>query len=227
MMLTGKELTNEHGLPKNHEQWLFTNGYYGDYVVDSKMSKEDKNADLDVYQITTSKKGEEKIMKKWLIILGALFVAQIPFNLHFHAYYYATHMHQQKKQYPFVTLLGSNYLPQTYVPSYKVKNKDLIGSYLVTVKLSKGNKLIELDHNYMSYYNDTKKKDYYLQDYYSLSFSDNGSIDESIKDGTIPKNANPLLYRNLEQIQAEIKQNSSRPLINLQWLWNIWFKHSN
>lgn len=57
MMLTGKELTNEHGLPKNQEQWLFANGYYGDYVVDSKMSKEDKNADLDVYHIVTSKKG--------------------------------------------------------------------------------------------------------------------------------------------------------------------------
>lgn len=63
MMLTGKELTNEHGLPKNQEQWLFANGYYGDYIVDSKMSKEDKNADLDVYRITTSKKGLIKTLK--------------------------------------------------------------------------------------------------------------------------------------------------------------------
>lgn len=163
------------------------------------------------------------MMKKWLIILGILFVAQIPFNLHFHAYYYATHTHQQKKQYPFVTLLGSNCLPQTYVPSYRVQNKELIGSYLVTIQRSKRNKLIELDHNYMSYYNDTKKKDYSLQDYYSLSFSSNGYIDESIKDGTTPKNANRLLYKNLEEIQTEIKQNSSRPLINFQWLWNLWF----
>ncbi len=62
-MITGKELTSEHGLPKNQEQWLFANGYYGDYVVDSKMSKEDKNADLDVYRITTSKKGLVKTLK--------------------------------------------------------------------------------------------------------------------------------------------------------------------
>lgn len=62
-MITGKELTSEHGLPKNQEQWLFANGYYGDYVVDSKISKEDKNADLDVYRITTSKKGLVKTLK--------------------------------------------------------------------------------------------------------------------------------------------------------------------
>lgn len=37
--------------------------YYGDYIVDSKMSKEDKNADLDVYRITTSKKGLIKTLK--------------------------------------------------------------------------------------------------------------------------------------------------------------------
>lgn len=63
MMLTGKSLTNERKLPKNIEQWIYANGFYGDYVVDGDMSKEDRNADLDAYRVATSKGDLAKALK--------------------------------------------------------------------------------------------------------------------------------------------------------------------
>ena len=48
-------------------------------------------------------------------------------------------------------------------------------------------------------------------------------IDGYYGEGVPPKNAKKVLRHSLNQIQAEIKQNSEKPLINIQWLWNIWF----
>ena len=58
----------------------------------------------------------------------------------------------------------------------------------------------------------------------SFSFSENGVINEYYKIGNPPKNAKQEMKHALEQIQSEIKQTSEKPLINIQWLWNLWFR---
>ncbi|MCH5384723.1 hypothetical protein DKZ23_09470 [Limosilactobacillus reuteri] len=55
LLLSGKTLTDTHMLDPSVEQWLFTNGYYGDKIVDQNISKEDLHADLDVYSLVTQK----------------------------------------------------------------------------------------------------------------------------------------------------------------------------
>lgn len=55
LLLSGKPLTDTHLLKPSVEQWLFTNGYYGDKIVDQNISKEDLHADLDVYSLVTQK----------------------------------------------------------------------------------------------------------------------------------------------------------------------------
>ena len=72
-----------------------------------------------------------------LIVLCVLFIVQIPFNFHNNAYYYATHTHYKKNQYPFITLLDTNYLPANYVSEYTVENDDKRGSYIVTISKKK------------------------------------------------------------------------------------------
>ncbi len=170
---------------------------------------------------------EKKAVWITIIVLFVLFILQIPFNFHNNAYYYATHIHHEKNQYPFVTLLDSNYLPQDYVPDYKVQSKDLRGGYQSSIQLSDGPGLIKLDGFSMTYYANATRKSYYLQDFYVISFSRYGIVDEETKTGTVPTKAKRVLYQNLGKIQSEIKNNSEKPLINIQWLWNIWFKVPN
>lgn len=157
-------------------------------------------------------------MKKWLIILGILFIAQMPFNLHYHAYYYATHTQKKKDHYPFVMLLDSNYLPASYVPSYNVENDDKRGSYIVSIskrQVRTGKDIVELNGAHIRYSKDYNDPSYYLDNLASFSFSENGVINEYYKIGNPPKNAKQEMLHALEQIQSEIKQNSEKPLINL------------
>ena len=173
-------------------------------------------------------------MKKWLILFGIIFVVQIPFNLHYHAYYYATHMKDDgDKYYRFAPLLGNNYLPQSYVPGYKVEHIDLReATNNIIIKdniLKKGDKL-EIDFNSSNYY-PNKNKD----DYYSISFENDGkvySIDivySNGKEEKLSKNniTRKRAYSSLNQFNETLKENSRRPIINLQWLWNMWYQVSN
>ncbi len=65
-LFAGKSLTNTHMLPNDVEQWLFTNGYYGDKIVDHNISKEDLHADLDVYSLVTGNKSSaDKLWKMY------------------------------------------------------------------------------------------------------------------------------------------------------------------
>ncbi|MFR0608811.1 hypothetical protein ACLUV9_10620 [Limosilactobacillus balticus] len=161
-----------------------------------------------------------------IIVLSVLFVFQIPFNLHHNAYYYATHTQQQKNRYLFVTLLDSNYLPASYVPGYNVENDDKRGSYTVSInkkRIHTEQDIVELNGAHIRYSKDYNDPNYYLNNLASFSFSENGVINEYYKIGNPPKNAKQEMKHALEQIQSEIKQNSEKPLINIQWLWNLWF----
>ena len=170
---------------------------------------------------------EKKAVWITLIVLCVLFVIQIPFNFHHNAYYYATHTQQQKNRYPFVTLLDSNYLPASYVPDYNVENDDKRGSYIVTVnkrEIETNFDIIEVSDTDIFFSKDYRDKNYYLNNNASFSFTEHGTINGYYKIGKPPKNAKQEMTHALEQIQSEIKQNSEKPLINIQWLWNLWFR---
>ena len=135
---------------------------------------------------------EKKAVRITLIVLCVLFVIQIPFNFHHNAYYYATHTHQQKNRYPFVTLLDSNYLPASYVPGYSVENDDKRGSYTVSInkkRIHTEQDIVELNGAHIRYSKDYNDPNYYLNNLASFSFSENGVINEYYKIGNPPKNA--------------------------------------
>ncbi|MBB1123323.1 hypothetical protein [Limosilactobacillus albertensis] len=158
-------------------------------------------------------------MKKWLIIFGIAFIVQIPFNLHYHAYYYATHMkNNNSKYYRFVPLLGNNYLPDNYVPSYQVVHQDLREATLNEVKKTgKKGDSFRLMPELVEYKPKNGKKVSYI------ILSRDGKLIDTKKELKHEKKA----YRYLNDVENEIRQNSRRPIINLQWLWNMWYQASN
>lgn len=169
---------------------------------------------------------EKKAVWITIIVLLVLFILQIPFNFHNNAYYYATHIHHEKNQYPFVVLLNSNYLPRSYVSDYGVENDDKRGSYMVRIskkRIHTNYDIIDLTDSSILYSSNYNDESYYLNDCAKFTFAENGMIDGYYREGVPPKNAKKVLRHSLNRIQAEIKQNSEKPLINIQWLWNIWF----
>ncbi|WP_225431468.1 hypothetical protein [Limosilactobacillus reuteri] len=56
------------------------------------------------------------------VVVGLFILIRIPINLRSNAYYYATHMPRNSKQYPFVPVLLGHRLPSNYVPGYEIKN---------------------------------------------------------------------------------------------------------
>ena len=162
-----------------------------------------------------------------LIVLSVLFVIQIPFNFLNNAYYYATHTHYKENQYPFITLLNTNYLPANYVSNYIVENDDKRGSYIVTInkkRIETNSDIIEVSDTYIFFSKDYRDRNYYLNNNASFSFTEHGTINGYYRRGNPPKNAKKEIIYALDQIQSEIKQNSEKPLINIQWIWDFWFK---
>ncbi len=60
---------------------------------------------------------------------------------------------------------------------------------------------------------------------YDLYFfkHNNGTVD-SENSKNMPNYSRKLIYDELNKIQNEIKQNTPKPKVNLQWIWNIWFR---
>lgn len=163
-------------------------------------------------------------MKKWLIIFGIAFIVQIPFNLHYHAYYYATHM-KDNNSYNFTSLLGNNYLPQSYVPGYEVEHIDLreATNNIVTKEniFEKGDEF-KIDFDSSNYYPD-KHKD----THYSISFSNDNRAVSDKGQNKLPKVVEQRAYASLNRFNQTLKEHSRRPILNLQWLWNVWYRVSN
>lgn len=159
-------------------------------------------------------------MKKWLILIGILFIIQIPFNFHYNAYYYATHGKNNSHQdYKFVLVLGNIYLPDSYVPGYQVIHQTLRTETLNEVKkTNKDGASFSLEPGSAEY----KQKDDKNTQY--LIFTHDGRIDKTLAENKKP---NREAYKYLNDVENEIRHNSRRPIINLQWLWNIWFKISS
>lgn len=168
---------------------------------------------------------EKKAVWITLIILSVLFVIQIPFNLHNNAYYYATHMPHNNKQYPFVPILLGHYLPKNYVPGYQTKNYGATrGPIMMQVSkrnIKEKNDIFMLTEHTATY---APKEGDWLISRYGIYFDESGTYDDYSKDKGIPAYSKELVTRHLKNVQNEIKQNTPKPKVNLQWIWNIWFK---
>ena len=170
-------------------------------------------------------------MKKVIIIIisvivGLVILIRIPINLHRNAYYYATHMPHKSNQYPFVPLLAEHKLPSSYVPGYKSESysssvrdptdrwvlKENIKQIGDSFTLTDGAAIYSLDKPFQI-----------VSARYAIYFLNNGYIVEE-KRGKISHTAKKITFNCLNNIQNEIKQNALKPKVNLQWIWNIWFK---
>ena len=169
-------------------------------------------------------------MKKVIIIItsvvvGLFILIRIPLNLRSNAYYYATHMPHNSKQYPFIPVLLGHWLPASYVSGYKAENtgstRGPIKIDLTKRNIQRTGDLIEVDENSAVY--SLKPSGQITGDNYGLYFSNNGKVQNEIKQN-IPNYSRKLIYDELDYVQNEIKQNTPKPKVNLQWIWNIWFK---
>ncbi|MBB1110881.1 hypothetical protein H5S11_10610 [Limosilactobacillus sp. pH52_RY] len=170
-------------------------------------------------------------MKKVMIIIisvvvGLFILIRIPINLQSNAYYYATHMPHKGDQYPFVSLLNGHYLPKNYVLGYEVQNlnssvrePDIM--WVSKKNLERKGDLLRLTHYSISY--ELNENDSWPKEY-KIYFKDNGNYNGKNKSKNMPSYSGKLILSNLNNIQNEIKKNASKPKVNLQWIWNVWFK---
>ena len=168
-------------------------------------------------------------MKKVIIIItsvaiGLFILIRIPINLRSNAYYYATHMPHNSKQYPFVLLLNGHYLPAKYVPGYKVKNFGSTRGPLIMEIDKKSVKvdgdILRISEHFITYI--PKESNYYNR--YTIFITEDGSYDGYAKGKNIPFYSKKITFHHLNRVQNEIKQNTPKPKVNLQWVWNVWFK---
>lgn len=170
-------------------------------------------------------------MKKVIIIItsvaiGLFILIRIPINLRNNAYYYATHMTHKSNQYPFVSLLNGHYLPNNYVPGYKAQNlnssvreQDIM--WVLKRNLERKGDLLRLTRYSITY--ELNENDSWPKEY-KIYFKDNGIYNGENKSKNMPSYSEKLTLSNLNNIQNEIKQNTPKPKVNLQWIWNVWFK---
>ncbi|WP_019251818.1 hypothetical protein [Limosilactobacillus reuteri] len=169
-------------------------------------------------------------MKKVIIIItsvvvGLFILIRIPINLQSNAYYYATHMPHKSNQYPFIPVLLGHWLPESYTPGYETRNTGSTRGPL-KIRLTKENlqrkgDVLEIDE-YSAVYS-LNRSDQMTEDNYGLYFSNNGNVEEEIQKN-MPNYSRKLIYDELNKIQNGIKQNTPKPKVNLQWIWNVWFK---
>ena len=57
----------------------------------------------------------------------------------------------------------------------------------------------------------------------AYTISNSGKVKQEIKQN-MPNYSRKLIYDELNNIQNEVKQNTPKPKVNLQWIWNVWFK---
>ncbi|QDR73632.1 hypothetical protein FOD75_11080 (plasmid) [Limosilactobacillus reuteri] len=170
-------------------------------------------------------------MKKVIIIIisvivGLVILIRIPINLHRNAYYYATHMPHKSNQYPFITLLNGFYLPSSYVPGYKSRNlnassiRDPIIMQIEKKSIKTQNDMIAVEKCAVFYL--PTKGEFANSDI--ISFNGYGDYNDYSTAKDVPAYSRKLLLAHLNNIQSEIKQNALKPKVNLQWIWNVWFK---
>ncbi|MFC2684375.1 MAG: hypothetical protein ACFN06_02470 [Limosilactobacillus oris] len=167
----------------------------------------------------------------WTLLSLILIVGAFSYganNLGKYNFYYATHMQHPEDQYPFIPALGMTNMPKSYLSNYKILN----GSKkpLSVISVEKGNVIkhgdyLMLTRNGISYafskaqFFKGSQIDY---DGITIDFSEDGHLSSSEK-----KKMGQNLYSTLNNMQDELKRNSDRPLINLQWIYNWYFNWLN
>ncbi|MFC2684138.1 MAG: hypothetical protein ACFN06_01235 [Limosilactobacillus oris] len=155
------------------------------------------------------------------VALSMVIPSYSAYNIVRYNYYYATHMKHPQNQYPFVDALARTNMPAHYLPNYHVQNfskEGLHGFHNATI--TKENVLqpgdyLEIASDQLSYaYSKEEFKDYKTKD---IDFDSNGTLSHGQK-------VSPRLRRVLNTVQAELKSHCDRPPINLQWVYNWYFK---
>jgi hypothetical protein len=145
-------------------------------------------------------------------------------NLYHYAFYYATHMPHAKNEYPVVREI-SHLLPNT------VNQK-----YHSSINANEGTR-DEFAAGYIRAYNVFQKGDLWTMDvsgaeYYPFADGEDFvgiDFDKNYKAGKIyaylatsnPKSEHKWLYAPLKDFSQRLKEESPKPIINLQWLYNL------
>ena len=160
----------------------------------------------------------------WTLLSLILIVGTFSYganNLGKYNFYYATHMKHPKNQYPFITALALTTIPPSYLPSYVVDNGDMDKQGVRGIEISNVKKrgdFLEAIPSILIYANSKTQYEKTGGTYY-IEFSEDGYLPKTEK-----KKMGQTLYHTLNDMQDELKRNSDRPLINLQWIYNWYFK---
>ena len=160
----------------------------------------------------------------WTLLSLILIVGAFSYganNLGKYNFYYATHMKHPKNQYPFITALALTTIPPSYLPSYVVDNGDMDKQGVRGIEISNVKKrgdFLEAIPSILIYANSKTQYEKTLGTYY-IEFCEDGYLPKTEK-----KKMGQTIYHTLNDMQDELKRNSDRPLINLQWIYNWYFK---
>ncbi|MDO4458232.1 MAG: hypothetical protein Q4B83_07955 [Ligilactobacillus murinus] len=155
-----------------------------------------------------------------LTLLGLWAIMYIPYNLEEYNYYYATHMKHRRYQYTFLPALRISKLPPEYLPEFYIeyfKKKDIQNNTLTKQNVIRKGDYLEIRPSFISYA--TSKKNFDNSDVTALAGpTPNGTITPYDR-----KDLGKGLLEAFSDIQAELKRNSKKPLINLQKIYNWYF----
>jgi hypothetical protein len=158
------------------------------------------------------------------IILSLLILCYGYCNLRYYAYYYATHMPHEKNEYPIIRELSVRTFPESVNKDYPNdfnRNSKWRGRVQIGETLENGKVWIwELDDTGLTY-----QPDYY-DNYHQIVIYDinrNYCLGKADYEGT-PKPSRKDARRAvkiLDHLTQRLKNESPRPIINLQWLYNF------
>jgi hypothetical protein len=146
-------------------------------------------------------------------------------NLHHFAYYYATHMPHGKNEYPFIRELDVRKIPESVNKDFpNAHNLDeRKGGGIDTGGLFQANDSWSVDENFLTYFPNYKKNSdqaiiYTITSNYSLSKPSYYHLTPSPKDYQRTVGV-------LKKLEKRLKNESPKPIINLQWLYNLCYQN--
>lgn len=151
----------------------------------------------------------------------------VPLNLHLHQYYYVTRMPHRRHTYPYLTLLMEHQLHEddlgalASINGYRISydyNGGISASYRTIIKgrdLLKMGDYFEITDSLLSYSLDSSDFEN-ARNTVELYFDDLGRLESVDRKGTGRDVSISRFWPLLDQVEDQLRKNSSRPLINLQ-----------
>lgn len=180
-------------------------------------------------------------MKKFLIsiivVIAVIFgsgwlIQAAKNNLHQYAYYYASHMERRKHDYPAINMTNYVKFNHKLLSGYDVSvsgpnrksgtyNTEFIKRNVIKI----GDKIwINQTSEAVEYYPNLENKEPKDSD---VLYGDGAWRNVHPFDSKESSEHQIILYKTLDDIESQIKQNSPKPTINLQWLFDriypIWW----